>query len=470
MPSRPRRLAGRGGRSGAGLRDPSGRPPPVRATRTRAGAKRSRSALLDPPRSRRPRGPTGRDDRAAAAEAIGALDDAGVEVLVTGGAALAWARYPAAPLGHCHTSTCSLRRASCRRPVRASAGDRGGGRPASALHPSGTRISLHTRLHRERPAPPRRPRRPLDPVQARGAARTPSARPTSWSRWPRRGRGLAPGFAGSQTAGSQAPAPTWTGTASRARDARSPHRSAVDTRRVARPERRARGPESAPNYARADAPGWASARADRSEPAAGQTGSVGHGAMPEPERPKKEWRGDIQGLRAVAVSLVVIYHLAAGRLNGGYVGVDVFFVISGFLITQLLSPSSSPTAGSTSVLLRPVAPPPPPASLLVIAVTVDRCAARDPAARASVGHEGRRGERALRLEHPLGGQRHELPQRPDAFSPAPLLDARARGALLPRLARAPPARRARGRGQRRAAAGDRDRRGLRQSRSQCRSG
>ena len=47
-------------------------------------------------------------------------------------------------------------------------------------------------------------------------------------------------------------------------------------------------------------------------------------------------RQEIQGLRAVAVLLVVLFHLWPDRLPGGYVGVDVFFVISGFLITSLL--------------------------------------------------------------------------------------------------------------------------------------
>ena len=47
-------------------------------------------------------------------------------------------------------------------------------------------------------------------------------------------------------------------------------------------------------------------------------------------------RLDIEGLRAIAVVVVVLYHAGIPFMGGGYVGVDVFFVISGFLITGLL--------------------------------------------------------------------------------------------------------------------------------------
>jgi peptidoglycan/LPS O-acetylase OafA/YrhL len=45
------------------------------------------------------------------------------------------------------------------------------------------------------------------------------------------------------------------------------------------------------------------------------------------------WRADIQGLRGVAVLAVLVYHLWPSVMTGGFVGVDVFFVISGFVIT-----------------------------------------------------------------------------------------------------------------------------------------
>ncbi|MCW2852009.1 MAG: acyltransferase [Nocardioides sp.] len=56
-----------------------------------------------------------------------------------------------------------------------------------------------------------------------------------------------------------------------------------------------------------------------------------------PQRaPSKGFRPDIEGLRAVAVLSVLIYHAGLAWVPGGYVGVDIFFVISGFLITSLM--------------------------------------------------------------------------------------------------------------------------------------
>jgi peptidoglycan/LPS O-acetylase OafA/YrhL len=51
----------------------------------------------------------------------------------------------------------------------------------------------------------------------------------------------------------------------------------------------------------------------------------------------KQFRPDIEGLRALAVLGVVAFHFGMTSLPGGFAGVDIFFVISGYLITQLLS-------------------------------------------------------------------------------------------------------------------------------------
>ena len=48
------------------------------------------------------------------------------------------------------------------------------------------------------------------------------------------------------------------------------------------------------------------------------------------------YRADIDGLRAIAVISVVIFHAFPSYLKSGYLGVDIFFVISGFLITSII--------------------------------------------------------------------------------------------------------------------------------------
>ncbi|CAG0972179.1 O-acetyltransferase OatA [Rhizobiaceae bacterium] len=83
-------------------------------------------------------------------------------------------------------------------------------------------------------------------------------------------------------------------------------------------------------------------------------------------------REDIQGLRAVAVILVLAFHLWPGAIPGGYIGVDIFFVISGYLMTGILMRSLT-IAGTVSYfdfMARRVRRIFPAAAVVIIAVAL----------------------------------------------------------------------------------------------------
>ncbi|HEX3448485.1 MAG TPA: acyltransferase [Isosphaeraceae bacterium] len=85
----------------------------------------------------------------------------------------------------------------------------------------------------------------------------------------------------------------------------------------------------------------------------------------------RKFRPDVEGLRAVAIGLVVLFHAGVPGITGGFVGVDVFFVISGFVITGVLLRERA-GSGRNSILAfygrraRRIIP----AATLVIVVTV----------------------------------------------------------------------------------------------------
>lgn len=85
-------------------------------------------------------------------------------------------------------------------------------------------------------------------------------------------------------------------------------------------------------------------RADRAVPSAATEAAV---ALTDADAPKT-FRPDIEGLRAVAVLAVVLFHAGVPGINGGFIGVDVFFIISGFLITGMLWREAG-TSGTVSL-------------------------------------------------------------------------------------------------------------------------
>ena len=149
------------------------------------------------------------------------------------------------------------------------------------------------------------------------------------------------------------------------------------------------------------------------------------------------YRPDIDGLRAISVLAVILFHSAVPGFAGGYVGVDVFFVISGYLITQVLMASPERTLGGRLRELLRTALPADPARAA-------RDVARDGAGRMLAVS----AERLVALRHLLGatsvfagnvvawrsGGYFEIRESVQSVG-APLV-ARGRGAVLHRLSAA----------------------------------
>ena len=178
-------------------------------------------------------------------------------------------------------------------------------------------------------------------------------------------------------------------------------------------------------------------RCARARPAVGPTRSAGRSGR----HLDQGFRPDIEGLRAIAVIAVVVYHARLFGLHGGFVGVDVFFVVSGFLITRLILGELAKTGRlSLAVVLGSAGPP--AAGRLGARRRRHRARHAPPAAAAHPAlrrhRRGRRGDVhvQLRVRRPAG----ELLRRParpvDPVAAVALLVARRRGAVLPLLAAA----------------------------------
>lgn len=85
---------------------------------------------------------------------------------------------------------------------------------------------------------------------------------------------------------------------------------------------------------------------------------------------KLNYRPEIDGLRAIAVLAVIVFHSGVNQLSGGFVGVDIFYVISGYLITRILLTSLKNEAFTFSGFYIRRIKRILPASLFMVAITV----------------------------------------------------------------------------------------------------
>ncbi|HEX7950155.1 MAG TPA: acyltransferase family protein [Candidatus Limnocylindrales bacterium] len=108
------------------------------------------------------------------------------------------------------------------------------------------------------------------------------------------------------------------------------------------------------------------------------------------QAPRADFRPDIEGLRAVAVVLVLLYHASVPGVTGGYIGVDVFFVLSGFLITGLLvrELEATGTISLAGFYARRVRRLLPAAMLLILATVVASVLVLSPLRAGEVAQDG----------------------------------------------------------------------------------
>ena len=97
---------------------------------------------------------------------------------------------------------------------------------------------------------------------------------------------------------------------------------------------------------------------------------IGHEIVNTDPASKASYRPDVDGLRAIAVLAVILFHIDKSLLPGGFVGVDVFFVISGFLITRNIVQELDRGAFSIVEFYRRRVKRIAPVMLLVISVTL----------------------------------------------------------------------------------------------------
>ena len=151
------------------------------------------------------------------------------------------------------------------------------------------------------------------------------------------------------------------------------------------------------------------------------------------------FRPDIEGLRALAVVVVVLFHARVPGFEGGFVGVDVFFVVSGFLITRLLLDRTGPHRHDLAVqLLGPARPSLAPGVGARPGGHGGDLAVDARPAGPTLGGDGCAGVRRVRQQLRVRPSPRGLLRRPArraaAVAVAALLVVGRRGAVLPRLA------------------------------------